>query len=298
MHFYWSWRVRRVAVASLILLVLGSGQVAASALTPGSDAPACRNKLTPGEMQACSGRAEEPATADQSDRSATPAANAPARGSGHQSPSPPSLSAAKPMIGGVSDDDIQAFLANHGKPPIEAVRALLNPTDENIRALVAQKKRQLLIAAYVAERTVALEQEAAQATALLPRDAYTVMPHFIGMQLAVYVTSDCRGCPQAIDTAQRLVEQFPVLDVKVIFVGDAERDVVDSVIRWAIAMPVAPITIEEARAKRIRRLPTIELRDARSGVQRRFESIPKVEALREAVLQLRQPQLAAREEGS
>ena len=154
MHFYGSWSVRSVALASLLFLVLGSADVAAGALTPGSDAPVCRNKLVPGEMRACSARIEESATAEQSDRSASSFTNAPARGSGHPIPSPPSSKVTKPMIGGVSDDDIQAFLANHGKPPIEAVRALLNPTDENIRALVAQKKRQLLIAAYVAERLV------------------------------------------------------------------------------------------------------------------------------------------------
>lgn len=57
------------------------------------------------------------------------------------------------------DAEISAFLANYGKPPPEAVRALLDPTDDNIRAWIQAQQRTLAVAAYVARRMTVLQQE-------------------------------------------------------------------------------------------------------------------------------------------
>lgn len=57
------------------------------------------------------------------------------------------------------DAEISAFLAGYGKPPREAVRALLDPTDDNIRAWIRAQRKTLSVAAYVAQRMTALQQE-------------------------------------------------------------------------------------------------------------------------------------------
>ena len=57
------------------------------------------------------------------------------------------------------DAEISAFLGDYGKPPREAVRALLDPTDDNIRAWIRAQQRTLAVAAYVARRMTALQQE-------------------------------------------------------------------------------------------------------------------------------------------
>lgn len=57
------------------------------------------------------------------------------------------------------DAEISAFLADYGKPPREAVRALLDPTDDNIRAWIRTQQKTLAVAAYVARRMTALQQE-------------------------------------------------------------------------------------------------------------------------------------------
>lgn len=66
------------------------------------------------------------------------------------------------------DANVAAFLANYGKPPQEAVRALLDPTDDNIRAWIRTQEKTLAVAAYVAQRMTALQQGSPAGGALLP----------------------------------------------------------------------------------------------------------------------------------
>jgi len=53
---------------------------------------------------------------------------------------------------------IDAYMASYGKPPREAVRALLDPTDDNIRSFLQQQETTLALAGYVASRMTALKQ--------------------------------------------------------------------------------------------------------------------------------------------
>jgi hypothetical protein len=56
------------------------------------------------------------------------------------------------------DAAIDAYLAAYGKPPRAAVRALLDPSDENVAALLAEQSRQELRAARVAARLTRLRE--------------------------------------------------------------------------------------------------------------------------------------------
>jgi hypothetical protein len=53
---------------------------------------------------------------------------------------------------------VDDFLAGYGKPPREAVRALLDPTDQNIAAWALAQRRTLDLAAYVGNRLTALQR--------------------------------------------------------------------------------------------------------------------------------------------
>jgi hypothetical protein len=72
----------------------------------------------------------------------------------------------------ISEAQVDAFLQQYGKPPREAVRALLDPTDENILAWLHARRRTLDNARFVAERMTALEPiAAATASAVAHGDA-------------------------------------------------------------------------------------------------------------------------------
>ncbi len=76
------------------------------------------------------------------------------------------------------DERISAFLADYGKPPRYAVRALLDPTDDNIRAWIRAQQKTLAAAAYVARRMTALQRNppAEGAASVPPKPASGIQP--------------------------------------------------------------------------------------------------------------------------
>ena len=66
-----------------------------------------------------------------------------------------------PGTAAVTEIQIDAFLQQYGKPPREAVRALLDPSDDNIRAWLRARRRTLDVARYLADRMSALETHSA-----------------------------------------------------------------------------------------------------------------------------------------
>jgi hypothetical protein len=64
---------------------------------------------------------------------------------------------------------VDAYLANFGKPPREAVRALLDPSDRNIELWAQEQRRTLAIAAFAAARLTAIQQDSAGPPPARPR---------------------------------------------------------------------------------------------------------------------------------
>ena len=132
-------------------------------LAPGSDARACDSMLTPGVRQACV-ESRSTMSLESAPRSPTSAvldgaraAAPPARVDQATAPSP-SASAAGSSPSSSMEAAIDEYLASFGKPPRAAVRALLDPSDENVAALLAEQRRQESRAAQVAARLTRLRQ--------------------------------------------------------------------------------------------------------------------------------------------
>lgn len=104
-----------------------------SALAPGASTSDCRSALHPGPS------------------SCRDAGTAVVLLAGPSADSAPRRQVSEPMI--------DAFLSQYGKPPREAVRALLDPSDDNIRAWLRSRRHTLDNASYVAQRMTALDAQ-------------------------------------------------------------------------------------------------------------------------------------------
>lgn len=138
-----------------------------------------------------------------------------------------------------TDADIERYLANHGKPPREVARALLDPSDANIAAMLRRLQRDQAIAAYVGQRMTELAQSDPSlvvAGGTAPDD----LPSFSGLRLVLVTRPDCAACDRAAQTLQQLVAAYPTLDARVAVAGarDAQH-IVQQMARSGVTLPTA-----------------------------------------------------------
>jgi thiol-disulfide isomerase/thioredoxin len=259
----------------------------AEPLQAGSDANACENMLAPGLMEPCRQASSAPPAAPTAlaPKLSNPPASEPLSLAPSSETPPPIKSL---PIGGVSEEDIDAFLANHGKPPREAVRALLNPTDANIRAMSAAQTRQIVNAVYVAERQAALNRDGKGANTLPPRELYTVLPHFLGMQFTLYVMPNCASCASTIADFRRLLENYPVVQGRLAVIAERDDQVIGALQQWQLVVAAERLTSAQAAALGLQQVPTLEVFDPRSKTRQRIVGAFTPQWVREAVLALRQ----------
>ncbi len=263
------------------LLALTCVYAEADSLSPGSDAPPCLNYVEPGPMVRC----DAPTTVPSVD---PPRQEAPALPRSETMPRPPTAAGVQNAVGGVSEAEVDAFLANYGKPPREAVRALLNPSDENIRALEAKHQRDEVVRSYMAERWTRIKAESGVTGALHGREVYTVLPHFMGMRFTLYVTPDCGSCARAVESIKRLVQSYPVANAQVAVVSEQEERVLPAALGWQLALPTVWLTPQEARAHGVTHVPAMDVRDTRTRrMQRLVGKVPEPNALRDLVVMMR-----------
>jgi hypothetical protein len=139
---------QRSLFATLLVVATGCA-MAQETLVPGARSGDCRSALQLG-IASC------PRVI------AAPARMAADQGAGTAAPELTRVSAGTAPGGApVTDAQIDAFLQQYGKPPKEAVRALLDPSDDNILAWLHARRRTLELARYVADRMTALEPRSA-----------------------------------------------------------------------------------------------------------------------------------------
>ncbi len=76
----------------------------------------------------------------------------------------PGPAPAAPAKGTVTEAQIDDYLAHYGKPPRVAVRALLDPSDDNIAALVNHQAALLALADHIAARMTELQRRTPRGT--------------------------------------------------------------------------------------------------------------------------------------
>jgi hypothetical protein len=267
---------------SRVLATLLSVHAFADPLTPGSDAPVCQNMLVPGGMRPC-GRGEEPAelsapaTLLNHDARALPTAPA----------APPGLPEQAAPASAVTEAEVDAYLASYGKPPREAVRAILDPSDEHIRDYGRALRRQAIVASYIGQRLALFQPEGAAAVKAA-RSAHTVLPYFLGMRIHVYVARGCTPCAGTVKVVKQLIEEQPAAQAQLFVVTDAgERGVLDALLRWDVSFPTHALTREQAVAQGVRKVPLVEVHDPRGHRSVRLVGVPNLAALRDQVIALR-----------
>lgn len=157
---------------------------------------------------------------------------------------------------------VDDYLRQYGKPPREAVRALLDPSDRNIQRYLAKQQQMLAVVAYVAERMsrmqAALDAPAPPAAAVAPDLARTMQ-----MRLTLVMRIEDPSAQAALRALRELALQAPALQAGVQLVGtlDAQQ------LRAAVAQVPAPLIAfaADTQMPSDEDLPYIRVDDLRSG---------------------------------
>ena len=128
--------------------------------------------------------------------------------------------------GDALESRIDRFLAAYGKPPRSAVRALLVPTDDNIRLMLHEQDMTIKNAAYVAQRLTALRESENRAAFPVesigrPQSAATLAA-LMQIRTTLIGNADATTCRQFARLSEPLVRQVPELDLEVILTGQPD----------------------------------------------------------------------------
>jgi hypothetical protein len=197
------------------------------------------------------------------------------------SAAPPAHAAALPAP--APEAAVDEFLAVYGKPSREAARALIDPSDENIAAMVRKEDERIAIAAYVGRRMT--ELRARRPAEETPEIDSSALPAMIQMQAFLVAAT---GDPAGVAAAHRLDQlaaAFASLDARLIWVGDlAPRPAAIEAAADAIALPVNVVSPDLLDASE----PYLLLHDSRHRLSRRLAARGlTVEQIRTAIVALR-----------
>jgi hypothetical protein len=241
-------------------------------LEPGAEMSDCRSALRPGPSDcaqrtatgddgpAAAAQVEEPVGAQGEAHGATRVSipddgstqgraivSAPASGTGTADP---------------IESRVDAFLADYGKPPREAVRALLEPSDANIRAYLEKQQETVAMAAYVAARMTAMQAreraDAADAGASLPLPDPAAL---LQMRVTLFQKPGDRDALEAVQALRTLAARVPSLQVHVAFAGTLDVNA----LRGELAQLGSPFTAEVVDAGTVQSddLPYVRIDDLR-----------------------------------
>jgi hypothetical protein len=266
-------RLQRWSVCWLLpLIALAPGAVRpgarAATLEPGADLSDCRSALRPG-LSNCAG--PEPVARQET---ADPTL-----------PTPASTAAL--------EREVDEFLADYGKPPREAVRALLEPSEAHIRALLRKQEETLAVAAYVAARMTALQKRESSGDPDRADPARASdLPSMMRMRITLVQRARDPEAAETLDALRMLARQYPSLQVRIELVDRFEPQT----LRAEIARIEAPfmVTSRAPDPSDTDALPRVRIEDLRNRrsceLDARGLSAP---ALRAAIVGLRRAAEAA-----
>ncbi len=187
-----------------------------------------------------------------------------------------------------TEEEIDTWLANHGKPSREAARAILDPSDENIAAMARRVRQDAAIAAYVAQRMTTLQEIDSGLVAINPQFNSEDLPLLAGMRVVLHLATGCRSCETAAIMMQRLVAESPVLDVRLVMHGVKNpNELMLEMARTGITLPTTLAGPENARFAQA--VPIAVVADTRQGKQMLIRAFKDTQTTRAAIAALRQP---------
>lgn len=188
--------------------------------------------------------------------------------------------------GGPTEAEIDAYLANHGKPSRESAKALLDPTDENIAAMARSIRQQAAVASYVAGRLTAMQQVDPGLIAINPSFNSEDLPYLSGMRIVLHVAPNCIPCERATMVLQRLVAESPILDARVVMhrLSDV-RGLTLELGRIGVTLPADLATPAVKQFANV--VPIAVVADTRFGKEALMEKFGNTQEIRTALVNLR-----------
>jgi hypothetical protein len=225
----------RTIIATLLFVVFRIGYAVPPVLIPGASPTDCRSALTIGVV-AC----------DQ-----------PVLASGSFRPD--------------SEERVDQYLAEYGKPPREAVRALLDPSDANITAWIQKQRQVLSTASYVAARMTEiqsrLETQGSPGLEMLPSQ----MPMMMQIRATLYINVSEDLSRRAARALEQVVARYPSIDGRLAQVGPPNEGQLRTwLARVDTALPVSILPIEAIQD--MPALPSLLIEDLRYGSRRRLSA--------------------------
>jgi hypothetical protein len=263
-------------LAAAFLAGAAMTHAAGTSLVPGADISDCRSALRTG-ITSCAASADPPADAPAAAALAPP-------------PGPAASAGSTPPTAGVTEAQIDAYLADFGKPPREAVRALLDPTDEHILGLLRKQNETASVAAFVAARMTELQQryriDPPGPWHPVPPD----LPAMLQMRVTLFCAPDDEPSRAAAQVLAALADRFPSLQARVALVGTLEgRRLAAAVARLGSALPVTVVDEDAVDgAFGDLPLPLLEITDLRDSRSWRLDAQGlSLERLRARIVALR-----------
>jgi hypothetical protein len=190
------------------------------------------------------------------------------------------------VIGGVSDQEVDDFLQRWGKPSSEAVRASLNPTDENIQAMRKKNLSDLSLAAYIANRSGQLNPAGASAIAVEPLGAGEA-PALNRMKVILYTNLKCAVCDSQLTALQTLLAQAPMLDASVAVTSAmSEKELIVELARLGLTLPLR-LALPSEIARLGKSAPFIHVIDIKNQTEGTLPSSAATEDIKVSIMNFR-----------
>lgn len=170
----------------------------------------------------------------------------------------------------VSDAQVTEYLAQYGKPPREAVRALLDPSDTNIAAWIRKERQLVSVAGYLASRMTELGLSAGGERPLPGPTDDRRWPAMLQMRATVFFKSGDPISLQAVRTLQSVVNRYPSIDGRLVLVGRPTNDRLNASLANLNAL--LPISVAESDTMTDISLPSLLIEDLKYRISERISA--------------------------
>lgn len=169
----------------------------------------------------------------------------------------------------VSEAQVTEFLAEYGKPPREAVRALLDPSDNNIAAWIRKQRQVTSIASYVAKRMTEMQSQL-KAGLLDPAIPASQLPAMVQMRATLFLNAESASSQRVADALHQVVGRYPSLDARIVQVGpQTERQPLNWLVKLDTTLPVSSASLEAVNHLP---LPSLLIEDLRYQTTQRLDA--------------------------
>ena len=170
----------------------------------------------------------------------------------------------------VSEAQVTEYLAQYGKPPREAIRALLDPSDSNIAAWIRKQRQVISVASYVATRMTEMQSQLRADRAASHRMPLSQLPAMIQMRATLFLDSGNASSLQAAHALQEVVDRYPSLEGRLVQVGPPpDRFLIPWLAKLDSLLPISIATPDSTNGAPV---PSLVIEDLRYGTSRRLDA--------------------------